>query len=603
MKFIRILALMAPLLFPSIVQAQSAKPASQDFSYFSCPTFAGASGTASIPDCIIPLVGVGSNVHIVNYATTGGPTSVSFTVSASTDNGATYVTQGTTTGTTGSVSFTGVFSQVKIHVTTLSGGTNARLAAQYFGAFPVARLLGTGKGAAGQCAYFGSANTITGDSGCTYDGAGTLTLSTGLTVTALAGTSKLAYWSTSGVLTSLGHPQNGQFPIGSNAGVPVLGTLTAGTGVTITNGANSITVAASGPTGSGTAGQCAFWSGTSSLTGDANCLYNGTAFVIGNTVTTTIGSSLTVNGVFSTAISGNGVPANIGGLMFGNVAGTNAAIWSELVTPTSGNYGFQQTSAFTNINAASGSALALRIAANAQMTLTAGNFLPVNLALNLGDGTHLFTTVRTADIQNGTTSLTMGTTGQTVAINGNTTLYGNVTVAPTFGLTVNAGAGTSTMLTSGLLDSQVSAAGSGNGATTAIYTLFQYSVQPNGLDTNGDSLNIFVTGVTSGTANLKSLAFTVGGATCTFLSSTADISDTFIIVADITRVDATHVSVACNSYDATGNLISFMTLLPNQVVANLTTTPLALAVTGASPVTGAANDVVAYQMRTELFQK
>lgn len=50
----------------------------------------------------------------------------------------------------------------------------------------------------------------------------------------------------SGSLTSLGSAINGQLPIGSTGLDPVLSTLTAGTGISITNGAGSITIATNG---------------------------------------------------------------------------------------------------------------------------------------------------------------------------------------------------------------------------------------------------------------------------------------------------------------------------------------------------------------------
>lgn len=47
-------------------------------------------------------------------------------------------------------------------------------------------------------------------------------------------------------ITSLGVATNGQIPIGAGAGAnPVLATLTAGTGISITNGAGSITISSS----------------------------------------------------------------------------------------------------------------------------------------------------------------------------------------------------------------------------------------------------------------------------------------------------------------------------------------------------------------------
>jgi len=51
-----------------------------------------------------------------------------------------------------------------------------------------------------------------------------------------------------GSINSLGVATNGQLPIGSTGADPVLATLTAGTGISITNGAGSISIAATGTT-------------------------------------------------------------------------------------------------------------------------------------------------------------------------------------------------------------------------------------------------------------------------------------------------------------------------------------------------------------------
>lgn len=50
----------------------------------------------------------------------------------------------------------------------------------------------------------------------------------------------------SGTISSLGVATNGQIPIGSTGNDPVLGTITAGTGISVTNGAGTITLAATG---------------------------------------------------------------------------------------------------------------------------------------------------------------------------------------------------------------------------------------------------------------------------------------------------------------------------------------------------------------------
>lgn len=85
-------------------------------------------------------------------------------------------------------------------------------------------------------------------------------------------------------LTQLGVATNGQLPIGSTGADPVLATLTQGTGITITNGAGSITIASSGinaesfPTDSGTATPSA---GILNVNGDT---HNITTTGSGNTV-------------------------------------------------------------------------------------------------------------------------------------------------------------------------------------------------------------------------------------------------------------------------------------------------------------------------------
>src|SRR5271169_5782102 len=73
----------------------------------------------------------------------------------------------------------------------------------------------------------------------TYDGAGTFTASTLTQHSTLVGAA-------SNLITSLGVATNGQLAIGSTGADPVLAALTAGSGVSITNGAGTITVASTG---------------------------------------------------------------------------------------------------------------------------------------------------------------------------------------------------------------------------------------------------------------------------------------------------------------------------------------------------------------------
>lgn len=73
-----------------------------------------------------------------------------------------------------------------------------------------------------------------------YDGAGSFNGST------LTQHSLLLGGSNNHTINNLGVATNGQLPIGSSAADPTLATLTPGTGVTISNGAGSITINAAG---------------------------------------------------------------------------------------------------------------------------------------------------------------------------------------------------------------------------------------------------------------------------------------------------------------------------------------------------------------------
>jgi hypothetical protein len=74
----------------------------------------------------------------------------------------------------------------------------------------------------------------------------TILASNGTTNAGITGTGtnqNLAVFNGSGSIAALGSATNGQIPIGSTSANPVLATLTAGTGIAVTNGAGSITVA------------------------------------------------------------------------------------------------------------------------------------------------------------------------------------------------------------------------------------------------------------------------------------------------------------------------------------------------------------------------
>lgn len=74
---------------------------------------------------------------------------------------------------------------------------------------------------------------------CTYDGAGSFSASTLTQHSTLVGGAANA-------IVSLGVAANGQLVVGSAGAQPVLATLTAGTGIGVSNGAGTITISALG---------------------------------------------------------------------------------------------------------------------------------------------------------------------------------------------------------------------------------------------------------------------------------------------------------------------------------------------------------------------
>lgn len=133
------------------------------------------------------------------------------------------------------------------------GGTNANLTASNGGIFYSTASAGAilaGTSTANQIVLSGS-NAAPSWSTATYPATTTvnqiLFSSSANTITGLTtGNSSTIFTNTSGVPAWTGSMTNGQLLIGSTSASPALGTLTAGTGVTITNGAASITVASSG---------------------------------------------------------------------------------------------------------------------------------------------------------------------------------------------------------------------------------------------------------------------------------------------------------------------------------------------------------------------
>lgn len=145
--------------------------------------------------------------------------------------------------TTGAQSFAGA-KTFNTPIAAGSGGTGFNGAAAANGQLPIGNGAGFALGSIG-----GTANQVN-----VTTGAGTIALSlpqsinagaaptfAGLTLTGLADRS-LPY-SNAGVLTAVGPLTNGQLLIGSTGAAPVAASLTAGTGISITPGAGSVSIA------------------------------------------------------------------------------------------------------------------------------------------------------------------------------------------------------------------------------------------------------------------------------------------------------------------------------------------------------------------------
>lgn len=127
----------------------------------------------------------------------------------------------------------------------------------------------------------------------------------------------LIYGSTSNTVANLGVATNGQIPIGSTSNPPVLATITAGTGISVTNGAGSITI-------NNTASGLAFVD----VTGTTQAMASNTIYLADNAglVTLTLPASATQGTIIR--IVGNGA----GGWTVAQNAGQSINIGSDSTT-------------------------------------------------------------------------------------------------------------------------------------------------------------------------------------------------------------------------------------------------------------------------------
>lgn len=130
--------------------------------------------------------------------------------------------------------------------------------------------------------------------------------------------------STNNQTNSQGPLNDGQIYIGSTAGHPIAENITAGTGVTITNASNSITISATGG--------ALTWSTVTGTT-QAAAVNNGYFANNAGTVTITLPATAAVGSIVEVAGQGAGgwtLAANTSQtIQFGNTATTSAGSWSS----------------------------------------------------------------------------------------------------------------------------------------------------------------------------------------------------------------------------------------------------------------------------------
>lgn len=114
-----------------------------------------------------------------------------------------------------------------------------------------------------------SNHAITVLAGSGLSGGGTVSLGGTVTLASnLSGTTDgIAYFSSSTGVGSTAAPTNGQILIGSTGNAPVLGTLTAGANINITNGPGAVTISATGGAGGGSAPALPFFATGEARTG------------------------------------------------------------------------------------------------------------------------------------------------------------------------------------------------------------------------------------------------------------------------------------------------------------------------------------------------
>lgn len=207
--------------------------------------------------------------------------------------------------------------------------------------------------------------------------------------------------------------------------------------------------------------------------------------------------------------------------------------------------------------------------------------------------TTLLTTLQ--NIQQSIVGLVTAVNSLAIGAAGNNNFTGTNTFKPP--PIISAGAvGTGTLQPAGAISVQLNTSGIGNGAGTTNDVLFAYGLPANSLDVVGRGVKVRAWGYYAANGNNKTVRLTLGG--------------TQILSTGVVTFNAAGWRAEAEFYKSASNVQNgIAVILTNSVVIgpiNLVTTAtdtatILLAVTGASPTTGAANDVLALGMVVEFL--
>lgn len=193
-----------------------------------------------------------------NFNFTGGTTGLTFAGSAATETlTGTLVVANGGTGKTTLTAHGVLIGEGTSAVAVTAAGTTGQVLTGVTGADPVwASPAASSISITGDSGGALTSNAFTftgGTTGLTFAGAGTTETLGGTLVVSNGGTGRatltnhgLLVGAGTSAITQLANATNGQLPIGSTGADPVLAAITAGTGISISNGAGSITINATG---------------------------------------------------------------------------------------------------------------------------------------------------------------------------------------------------------------------------------------------------------------------------------------------------------------------------------------------------------------------